>query len=94
MFDCTYKFTNFILHKKKKYTSKDNNNFKKNNSMTDILADKNCKIVVYPDSDLKEVYQIMNCMKLEKLPVVQNPWNKKFLGYYITKKNIEDANIA
>ena len=38
-------------------------------------------VVAYPESDIKEVLNIMNSLKITSIPVIENPWNKNFIGY-------------
>lgn len=37
-------------------------------------------IVVYPQNDARELAQIMADVKIDRLPVVFSPWNRKTIG--------------
>ena len=43
------------------------------------------EIIAYPDSDLKAVLTIMETLKLDSIPILNNPWKRELLR--IMKKN-------
>lgn len=56
------------------------------------MQKEHCEIVVYPDTDINEVYSIMRNLELESIPVAKTPWNRKIMGF-ISRKNLEKAYI-
>lgn len=44
------------------------------------------KVFVYPQNDLREVARIMSDIKIDKLPVLFSPWNRKLIGFIEFKK--------
>ena len=38
-------------------------------------------IVAYPQNDVKELAQIMTDIRIERMPVLFSPWNKKLVGF-------------
>lgn len=52
----------------------------------DICEQKTSKsrytsIVVYPQNDVRELAKIMTDIKVECLPVLFSPWNRKLIGF-------------
>lgn len=45
-------------------------------------------VVAYPESDIQEVLNIMNTLKVTSISVMENPWSKNFLGY-VDKTSIQ-----
>ncbi len=56
--------------------------------ISDILHNENCCVVAYPESDINEIYSIMTNLNLNTIPIVQNPWNKKLMGF-VNKHQVE-----
>lgn len=43
---------------------------------------KSCSsIVAYPQNDVRKLAKIMNDIKIEYLPVLNSPWNRKIIGF-------------
>lgn len=38
-------------------------------------------IVAYPQNDVRELARIMTDIRIECLPVLSSPWNKKLVGF-------------
>ena len=38
-------------------------------------------IAAYPQNDVRQLARIMNDIKIERLPVLFSPWNKKLVGF-------------
>lgn len=38
-------------------------------------------IVAYPQNDVREIAKIMTDIRIEYLPVLFSPWNKKLVGF-------------
>ncbi len=38
-------------------------------------------IVAYPQNDVRKLAKIMNDIKIEYLPVLNSPWNRKIIGF-------------
>ena len=38
-------------------------------------------VVAYPQNDIREIAKIMTDIKIEYLPVLFSPWNKKLVGF-------------
>lgn len=38
------------------------------------------KLIAYPESNVRELAKIMNDIKIDKIPVVFSPWNRKLVG--------------
>lgn len=45
------------------------------------IKNKFGKIVVYPQNDVRELAKIMKDIRVESLPVLFSPWNKKLVGF-------------
>lgn len=41
----------------------------------------NTSVVAYPQNDARELAKIMTDIKIECLPVLSSPWNKKLVGF-------------
>lgn len=39
------------------------------------------KIFAYPQNDAREVARIMSDIKIDYMPVLSSPWNKKLVGF-------------
>ena len=50
----------------------------------------NNNIVAYPESDIFELHSIMTQLGITRIPVAQNPWNKKLMGF-IDLKNLNQV---
>lgn len=37
-------------------------------------------VVAYPQNNVRELAKIMNDIRMESLPVLSSPWNKKIVG--------------
>ncbi len=64
---------------------------KKNKIVEDhkkIIQKSDFKVIAYPESDIQDVLMIMNSLKLTSLPVAENPWNKRLVGF-VEKNSIE-----
>lgn len=46
-----------------------------------IFGEELAKIVAYPQSDVRAVARIMRDIKMDCIPVVFSPWNKKLVGF-------------
>lgn len=46
-----------------------------------ITKNKFMSIVAYPQNDVRELAKIMTDIKVECLPVLFSPWNKKLVGF-------------
>ncbi len=52
----------------------------------EICVEKNAKnkfmsIFVYPQNDAREIARIMTDIRIDCLPVLFSPWNKKLVGF-------------
>ena len=52
----------------------------------DIREQKNAKrnyfsVVAYPQNDIREIAKIMDDIRIDYLPVLFSPWNKKLVGF-------------
>lgn len=49
---------------------------------------QNCatNIVAYPQNDVRELAKIMKDIKVDSLPVLSSPWNKKLVGFIELRK--------
>lgn len=45
----------------------------------------NDRVVVFPESDLNEVLQIMQKLNIDKIGVIKHLWNKEIVGYVYCK---------
>lgn len=45
-----------------------------------IAKNKYSNIVVYPQNDAKELAKIMTDIRIDSLPVLSSPWNRKLIG--------------
>jgi len=45
------------------------------------LQNQFSSIVAYPQNDVRELAKIMKDIKVECLPVLFSPWNKKLVGF-------------
>lgn len=50
------------------------------NVLKKMFGNELAKMVAYPQNDVREVARIMKDIKLECIPVVSSPWNKKLIG--------------
>lgn len=39
------------------------------------------KIIAYPQNDVRDIAKIMKDIKIDCIPVVFSPWNKKLIGF-------------
>jgi len=46
-----------------------------------IEKTKYASIVAYPQNDVREIAKIMNDIRIEYLPVLFSPWNRKLVGF-------------
>lgn len=46
-----------------------------------VTKNKFMSIVAYPQNDVRELAKIMADIKVECLPVLFSPWNKKLVGF-------------
>lgn len=46
-----------------------------------IAENKFASIVVYPQNDVREIAKIMMDIRIDCLPVLFSPWNKKLVGF-------------
>lgn len=51
------------------------------NSVQKIMEMGFAKIFAYPQNDAREVAKIMADIKIECVPVLFSPWNKKLVGF-------------
>lgn len=51
------------------------------NSVRKIVEDGFSKVFAYPQNDAREVAKIMMDIKIDKIPVLFSPWNKKLVGF-------------
>lgn len=47
----------------------------------EIPKTKFCGIVAYPQNNVRELARIMRDIKVERLPVLFSPWDKKLVGF-------------
>lgn len=52
----------------------------------ETCAEKSAKnqfstVVAYPQNDVRELAKIMMDIRIDKLPVLFSPWNKKLVGF-------------
>lgn len=58
------------------------------NSMDDAFRGAFANIVAYPQNNVRDVAKIMKDVKVDCLPVLSSPWNKKLVGF-IKLSNIQ-----
>ena len=46
-----------------------------------VAKNSSLNIVAYPQNDVTEIAKIMNDVRIDCLPVVSSPWNKKLVGF-------------
>lgn len=46
-----------------------------------IAKNSYASIVAYPQNDVREIAKIMNDIRVDYLPVLFSPWNKKLVGF-------------
>lgn len=56
------------------------------NHLRNMFGHELAKIVAYPQNDVREVARIMRDVKMECIPVVFSPWNKKLVGFLELEK--------
>jgi predicted transcriptional regulator len=49
--------------------------------LQNVFGHESAKIFAYPQSDVREVARIMQDTKMDCIPVVFSPWNKKLVGF-------------
>ncbi len=47
----------------------------------EIFKNKFMSIVAYPQNDVRELARIMTDIRIDCMPVVFSPWNKKLVGF-------------
>lgn len=57
-------------------------------SVNDTLRCQFANIVAYPQNNVRDVAKIMKDVKVDCLPVLSSPWNKKLVGF-IKLSNIQ-----
>lgn len=90
------KQTNITTFVSKKSLFKHIRNLDKLN-ISDILDPECTSVIAYPESDITEIYSIMTSLGIKHIPIVQNPWNKKLMGFIDIKeleKEINKMSIA
>jgi len=50
------------------------------NVLRKMFGNELANIVAYPQSDVREVAKIMKDIKMDCIPVVLSPWNRKLIG--------------
>ena len=51
-------------------------------SSTQIFCgNESSKIVAYPQNDIRDIAKIMKDNKIDCIPVLFSPWNKKLIGF-------------
>lgn len=55
--------------------------------ISEILDKNKQSIMAYAESDIEDVFSIMNSLNMTFLPVAKAPWNKRLIGF-IEKKEI------
>ena len=55
-------------------------------SVQDFMDRKISKVFAYPQNDIREVAKIMSDTKIDFVPVLFSPWNKKLVGFIEFKK--------
>ena len=53
----------------------------KNTQIKKIIKDHNFPITLYPKMKVINAYSAMKCFNIKCLPVVDNPWEKKIIGF-------------
>lgn len=51
------------------------------NSAQKFTANEFSKVVAYPQNDARDIAKIMTDIKIDCIPVVFSPWNKKLIGF-------------
>lgn len=51
------------------------------NSVRKMVGNGLSKVFAYPQNDAREVAKIMMDIKIDKMPVLFSPWNKKLVGF-------------
>jgi predicted transcriptional regulator len=46
-----------------------------------VLINLNSLITLYPKMKISNAYSAMSCLNISSLPVVNNPWEKKIIGF-------------
>lgn len=46
-----------------------------------IFKDKFSTIVAYPQNDARELARIMTDIRIDCMPVLSSPWNRKLIGF-------------
>lgn len=61
----------------------------KTKNIADIITETTSSVIVYPDSDIRDVLSTMKALELNYIPVAKYPWNKLLLGF-LDRKHIEE----
>lgn len=55
--------------------------FMSNSGSLSKMFDGLTRIVAYPQNDVREIARIMMDIKIDRMPVLFSPWNKKLVGF-------------
>lgn len=50
------------------------------------ISNGTSSIVAYPQNNVRDIAKIMRDIKIESLPVLFSPWNKKLIGFIEYRK--------